>query len=42
MDLIGLGLKVIAIDLGGVFSVLIIFYALIKGLLKVFPPKEDI
>jgi len=40
MDLIGLGIQVMIMGLAGVFVVLILFYFMIKGLIKVFPPKE--
>lgn len=41
MDLIGKGLELMGIGLAGVFTVLIIFYFMIKLLLKAFPPKEE-
>jgi len=41
MELIGLGVKVMVYGMAGVFGVLIIFYFMIKLLLKTFPPKEE-
>ncbi|WP_236860098.1 OadG family protein [Candidatus Formimonas warabiya] len=41
MDLVGLGLEVMGMGLAGVFVVLILFYFMIKLLIKVFPPKEE-
>ncbi|MGI6686317.1 MAG: OadG-related small transporter subunit [Bacillota bacterium] len=40
MELIGLGFKVMVMGLAAVFTVLILFYFMIKGLIKVFPSKE--
>lgn len=39
MDLIGLGVQMMIYGIAGVFGVLIIFYFMIKILLKVFPDK---
>lgn len=40
MDNVTLGLQLMAYGLIGVFMVLILFYAVIKLLLKLFPLKE--
>ncbi|WP_148133541.1 OadG-related small transporter subunit [Candidatus Formimonas warabiya] len=41
MGLMELGLEVMVLGLVGVFSVLILFYFMIKLLLKAFPPEEE-
>ncbi|MDP3388249.1 MAG: OadG-related small transporter subunit [Eubacteriales bacterium] len=40
MDNVNLGLQLMGYGLAGVFMVLILFYAVIKLLLKLFPLKE--
>ncbi|WP_148137135.1 OadG-related small transporter subunit [Candidatus Formimonas warabiya] len=41
MSLVESGLEVMALGLAGVFAVLILFYFMIKLLIKAFPPKEE-
>ena len=41
MNELGLGLELMMYGLTGVFAVLIMFYFVIKLLLKVFPYKEE-
>ncbi len=41
MDLIGMGFEMMGLGLVGVFGVLIIFYIIIKALLKMFPSKDE-
>ncbi|NLN40588.1 MAG: OadG family protein [Clostridiales bacterium] len=35
-------LKVLGIGMGTVFSVLVLFYLLVKGLQTIFPPEDEI
>lgn len=41
MELIGLGFEVMVLGLAAVFSVLILFYFMIKGLIKIFPSHDE-
>lgn len=41
MDHLNLGFQLMAYGLAGVFVVLILFYIMIKLLLKIFPYKEE-
>ncbi len=41
MDKLGLGIQLMMYGLAGVFTVLILFYGMITGLMKLFPYKPE-
>ena len=41
MDKLGLGIQLMLYGLAGVFTVLVLFYAMIVGLMKMFPYKPE-